>query len=293
MPDTILRSQVFRDAEFPLAVQRIPQHGSGDDQHAHAFHELVLIMKGHGTHAVGPESYKLETGDVFVIQGDTTHGYMETDKMTLVNILYDPDQLRIPHADLGGLPGYQALFCVEPQVRRHRKFQSRLRLGIDELARASNLVAELAEELTSRTPGYRFMATTHLMRLLGYLSRCYSQLDLDLTRPVNQISKVLGYLERHFTEPVQVADLVKVAGMSQTSLMRHFGQVMERSPVDYLIHLRVNHAKRLLRGTQFSISEVALQSGFCDSNYLARQFRRVAGVSPREYRRQAAGSALP
>lgn len=279
------RTQVFQDPNFPLAVKRIPQHHAGDEQHSHDFDELVLITAGRGSHAVGAETYPLEAGDVFVINGDTTHAYPQTNHLSLVNLLYDPQQLRIPQADLAGLPGYQALFLVEPMVRSRQKFSSRLRLGIDELRRARGLVAELDEELEKRPPGYQFMAVTHLMRLMGYLSRCYSQSQLDQVRPVNQVSKVLGHMERHFSEPLQIADLSAVAGMSQTSLMRHFRDVVQCSPVDYLIRLRVAHAKRLLRASNAPMSEIASQCGFCDSNYLARQFRRVTGHSPRQYRR--------
>ena len=73
--------------------------------------------------------------------------------------------------------------------------------------------------------------------------------------------------------------------MSQTSLMRTFGQIMGRSPTDHLIRLRVSKAQELLRRTTLPVTEIALAVGFCDGNYLARQFRRITGTSPSEYRR--------
>ncbi len=275
--------QVFPDPALRLAVMRIPEHGTSG-QHSHTFHELVLIVDGHGKHAVGNEVYDIETGDVFVVLGDTTHGYPEADKLSLINVLYDPVHLRIPLADLGSLPGYHALFTVEPSLRRQHSFQNRLRLSIDQLAATTELVAEAEVEIHGERRGHRFMAVTHLMRLLCYLSRCYSQMETPAARPVKQISEVLGYLERHYAEPLTVEDLTRVANMSQSSLMRQFRAVLGRSPIDHLIRLRIARARHLLRYTNDPISVISDAVGFTDSNYFSRQFRKIAGISPRDFR---------
>ncbi len=284
---TTVWTDVFTDPAIRLRVMRIPAHGSsGSSQHSHAFHELVVIVDGHGKHGVGNEVYDIEAGDVFVILGDTSHGYPETARLSLINILYDPTHLGIPQADLGGLPGYHALFTIAPRMRRRQKFENWLQLSIDQLAQVTRLVAEMEEELNGRNRGYRFMATTHLMRLIAYLSRAYSQQELDQTRPVTQISELLGYMERHSAEPLTVTDLMGIANMSQTSLMRKFHEVLGRSPINYLIRLRIAKARQLLRGTDLPISDIAFEVGFSDSNYFARQFRHITGISPKECRGQ-------
>lgn len=281
----ILHANVFPDPGLRLNVIRYPCHAAGDAQHRHDFHELVLILAGSGKHAVGSEVYDLESGDVFVILGDTSHGYPETHDLSLINILYDPILLGIPTVDLGALPGYHALFTVEPRIRRHGNFRNRLRLTDEQVAQSTAIVARIEEELNGRERGYGFTAVTHLMQLIAYLSRCYSHLEKDRRRPVSQISEVLGYMERHYAEPLSVEDLTRVARMSQTSLMRTFKQVMGRSPIDHLLRLRVSRAKSLLRRSDHPVTEIAFQVGFNDSNYFARQFRRVANLSPRDYRK--------
>jgi AraC-like DNA-binding protein len=284
---------VFGSGGFPLAVRRCPSHGTILTQHSHTFHELVLIVAGHGRHAVGDITYELGPGDVFVVLGDTTHGYPEADDLSLINILYDPAGLGFPLADIGSLPGYHALFTLEPQIRQQQNFRSRLRLDLAQLTAATELVAQMEEELDRRERGNGFVAIGHLMRLIGFLSRCYSSLEARPRRPLAQLSEVLGYMERHLAEPLTVADLTRVAHMSQTSLMRCFRQVLGRSPIEYLIGLRVSRARELLRGTDLRVTEIAFRVGFGDSNYFCRQFRKLAGTSPREWRRQrrAAGRA--
>jgi len=283
-PRRIQHASVFVDASLRLSVMRQPAHGPVSVQHSHDFHELVLVLSGAGKHAVGKEIHNLAAGDVFVILGDTTHGYPETQRLSLINILYDPNLLGVPVLDLGALPGYHALFMVEPRVRQQGNFRNRLRLSEEQLANATRLVALMEDELGGRRRGYGFAAVTHLMQLIGYLSRCYSSLEEDIRRPVSQISEVLGYMERHFAEPLTVADLTRVAHMSQTTLMRTFNRIMGRSPIDHLLRLRISKARSLLRRTDVPVTEIAFQVGFNDSNYFSRQFRRLSGSSPRDYR---------
>ena len=275
---------MFESTNTPLRVMRVPSHGILSTQHSHDFHELVVILDGHGKHQVASDTYDIEAGDVFVILGDTTHGYPETENLSLINILFDPDRLRIPRNDIENLPGYHALFAVEPQLRSRGNYRSHLRLSTGELGYVAELIAELEEELVEKKPGYRFMAVSHLMRLIGYLSRRFMDTQLDRNRPIAQISRLLGYMNQRYAEPITVEDLTDVAHMSQSSLMRTFHQITGRSPIDYLIRLRVSKAEIQLRSTNASITAIAQTSGFIDSNYFTRQFRRIHGVSPRQYR---------
>ena len=60
---------------------------------------------------------------------------------------------------------------------------------------------------------------------------------------------------------------------------------MNRSPMDYLIRMRIDKAVHLLRRGGMRVTEVSEAVGFNDSNYFARQFRQVTGQSPREVAR--------
>lgn len=275
---------VFPDRNFRLHVMRIAPHAMSQHQHSHDFEELVLILDGHGKHQVGEETYDLSAGDVFVMLGDMSHCYPETSELSLINLLYDTSNLRLPRADLGALPGYHALFQVEPRLRQYQRFQNRLKLSMAELGRLVGLIAELEGELRSKAPGSRFLATAHFMRVIGLLARAYTRMPAGKERPLNQISELLGYLEQHYAEPLTIEDLTKKALMSQSTLFRVFRHIMGRSPMDYLIQLRVGKAAQLLRRESLRISEISEVVGFSDSNYFSRQFHKVMGVSPRGYR---------
>lgn len=279
--------EVFADPAFRLRVMRVSEQTPGAEPHAHEFEELVVIVGGKGTHRIGEEEYAIEMGEVFVVLRGMSHHYPATHGLSLINILYDPRRFRLPRADLGALPGYHALFEIEPRLRQRERFKNRLKLPVEELGQFLNIVAEIEEELVERNPGYRFMATAHFERLLGFISRAYAHVSKPVARPVTQISEVLAYIERHYAEPLTVEDIAGEVGMSPTTLFRNFKEIMDRSPIDYLIRLRIDKAAQLLRRGGMRVGEVSGAVGFNDSNYFARQFRRITGRSPRESAREA------
>jgi AraC-like DNA-binding protein len=283
----MLRSAVvFPERDFPIHVIRTDRHGP-TSLHSHEFNELVLIVSGRGRHLTERGDHPIEAGDVFAIRGDMRHGYADVEQMGLVNILFSPRRLRLPLNDLGNVPGYHALFRLEPRMRDRSGFRNRFRLTPDRLSEATRIVALLQEELNARRPGYRFLATGHLMNLIGFVSRCCSIVESREERPLMQMSRLLSYLEERFHEPLTVQQLTGVAGMSESTLMRSFRRLLGRSPIDYLIRLRVSKACELLQHGDLRITEVAYECGFGDSNYFSRQFRKVTGQTPRDYRRLA------
>ncbi len=282
---TIRSSHVFGGEGFPLKLARHEDHGGSRHPHRHEFHELVVLLGGRGTHVTDHGDYRIEAGDVFMIRGDMTHTYADVEKMSLVNILFQPRRLGLPLQLLNDLPGYHVLFRIEPRLRRAGRFGQRLKLAEDELAEAATQIASLEEELEQRAEGYRFMACMRLMHLLGYLSRCYSKAELSRHRPLMRLGEVLSYMERNLGEPITVAQLASIASMSESTLTRRFRRVVHRSPIEHLLRLRIDRACRMLLNPDLNITEVSLRCGFTDSNYFSRQFKAVVGRSPRAYRR--------
>jgi AraC family transcriptional regulator len=98
-----------------------------------------------------------------------------------------------------------------------------------------------------------------------------------------KLRKILAHIHANIRGSVGVEDLAKQAGISRA----HFAEVFKNStgstPYDYLIQCRLVRAQELLSGGDLRISEVAEASGFYDQSHLSRHFRKILGLSPREY----------
>jgi AraC family L-rhamnose operon transcriptional activator RhaR/AraC family L-rhamnose operon regulatory protein RhaS len=149
-------------------------------------------------------------------------------------------------------------------------------------------VDNLEEELRTRAAGFKFMATASFMQVVGFLSRCFGRAKNPDSRALLRIGTAISHLEANFQEPIDLDQLAGFAHMSKRNFMRSFQAAMGNSPIAYLVQLRVNRGASLLRRTELSITDIAYQVGFSDSNYFARQFNKLLGVSPRQYRKQQA-----
>jgi AraC family L-rhamnose operon transcriptional activator RhaR len=285
MVRTLTKRDWFHPDGFPICVaRREPQEPFG--LHTHEFSELVLITGGTGRHVLGQDSWILSPGDVFVIAGTRPHAYSDLRDLCLINIFFDPEALPFDPLDLPALPGYHALFTLEPAWRRRHRFQSRMHLTPSELDVAMGLVAQLESELEDRSAGFGLLATAAFMQLIGYLSRCYGRSNNPDSRALLQIANAISYLETNYAEEIDIDKLAEIAAMPRRSFVRAFRSATGQSPIAYLIELRLSRAAALLRNGGDSVTDVAYRVGFSDSNYFSRQFRKAHGVSPRDYYRQ-------
>jgi AraC-like DNA-binding protein len=289
---TLRKGDWFHPDGFPLVVaRRNPQEPFG--LHSHEFAEIVIITGGTGLHVSGHESWPLAAGDVFVIGGERPHDYRDMDGLKLINILFDPADLRMDLLDLPTLAGYHALFTLEPVWRRRHQFKSRLHLAPRDLGTVVAIVDRLDAELQTRAPGFGFLAMAHYMHLIGFLARCYGRARNPDSRALLRLAEAICYLEANYAEPVDLDELASTAHMSKRGFIRAFRAAMGSSPIAYLIQLRINRAAELLRHTAQNVTEVAFRVGFSDSNYFTRQFHKLLGVTPGTYRQQHTLGRLP
>lgn len=279
----------FHPDGFPISVERRePQERF--DSHAHEFTELVIVTGGKCLHVSGQDSWELTAGDVFVIAGAREHEYRELADLRLLNILYQPGQLQMGLLDLPSVAGYHALFTLEPTRSHRQPTKGRLHLNRKELAPIMELTERLEYELQTRDPGFGFMATATFMQIIGQLSRCYGSSPSPDGKALLRIGEALSHLERNIHREVNLENLARIAHMSQRSFLRVFHSATGTSPLAWVIGQRINRACSLLRHSDRRVTEIAFDVGFNDSNYFTRQFRKITGLSPRDYRlRQGAG----
>ena len=255
--------------------------------HKHDFTELVIITGGSGKHIIDGYEYPISAGDVYVISGEVSHGFKDVTDLTLFNIIFDAGQIFNHNNDLKKLAGFQALFTLEPFYRKDHKFKSRLRLERNKMNYAMQLLDIMADEYARRDDGYYSIIQSYLTILVAFLSREYSEAgggsaSLKLLR----LAKAVAYMEKNYTKPVRLEDLSSMSCLSSRHFNRIFLQNYKTSPIEYLIRLRLDHACKSLRIKEMSITQIAQESGFPDSNYFSRLFKHKYGVTPNGYRKR-------
>lgn len=91
-----------------------------------------------------------------------------------------------------------------------------------------------------------------------------------------------AFIQRNYSADIGLSDIAEVCGLSPTHLCVVFREHFGRSPIDYLLHVRIREAKVRL-GMGHSVKETANAVGFHSQHYFARLFRRRTGMAPTEF----------
>ena len=100
-----------------------------------------------------------------------------------------------------------------------------------------------------------------------------------------QRRKAMAYIEEHLAEPISLAVLAGMVGLSACYFCRAFRRSFGMPPQRYQLSQRIERAKSLLAKHAASVTDVGLTVGYNDASAFCTAFRRVAGLTPSAYRR--------
>lgn len=98
------------------------------------------------------------------------------------------------------------------------------------------------------------------------------------------VARAEHYIEQHFSENITVQQLAKLGNMSVSSFNRIFKKETKLTPIEYLIEIRIQKSKKLLRRKHIPITEIAISCGFSSSAHFSSSFSRLFNTTPSEYR---------
>jgi len=120
---------------------------------------------------------------------------------------------------------------------------------------------------------------------IGHISTALEQKRRISEEAKRLVRLAMVFLHENYSEQISRRDIAKHVGITEDHLTFCFRQELGITPIVYLQRYRINQAKRLLKESNQSITEVAFNVGFSDSGYFSRIFRREVGMSPDTFRR--------
>ena len=101
-----------------------------------------------------------------------------------------------------------------------------------------------------------------------------------------RIKQVLHYIDDNLSEEITIDELSKLIAVSESVLLKSFKQTVGTSPINYVQKKRIDKARYLIITTDKKISDIASECGFNDMSYFAKQFKKLVGVNPKEYKKE-------
>lgn len=248
--------------------------------HHHPEFELTLTLNSRGQRFIGDHVGNYEHGDLVLVGPNLPHTWASREKL---------DE-SAPHVALVFWFRKQWIEGLVADTVEFRPIERLIAGASTGLAFKAELGLELAgefEAIYERPPAERVLGLIQiLLRIAGAGSM--QPLATRVPQPVEgsrqRIDRVLLHLHQHYHQPLRLAELADIASLSVSGLHRMFQKHTQMSISDYLISLRVGEACSRLSGTKQPIQHIASEIGYASLANFNRQFRRLRGMSPRDYR---------
>lgn len=150
-----------------------------------------------------------------------------------------------------------------------------------------NYLNQLINEIENKEFNYELICKciltlfiTHIIRRtasLQFVEESQEKLNLECI-------KIKNYIDSHYSQNITLDFLSDLTYMNKFHLVHTFTKQIGISPINYVINKRIQEAKNLLSTTGYSIRDIASIVGFSSSSYFSQMFKKVTGVSPKNYR---------
>ena len=247
-------------------------------------HSLILPLgplEARSCASVSIEEYEMERrlspGEIAIIPAGVSSlwRWQNSRQREVLHIYLDPQfvQKTAEACDLN-----HGQIAIDPQLGVRDEQLSYLAMSLLYEMKEENVVGRLYADSVA------FVVAMQLIRRYSCLK------DVRISRggmAPQKLRRAIGYISDHLDQEqeISLAVVAEEVGMSYYHFSRAFKQSMGLSPINYITHQRMERAKRLLLETELSIAEIALRAGFSSQSHFTTSFRRLAGVTPRSYRR--------
>jgi AraC-like DNA-binding protein len=251
--------------------------------------QLELLKATFVTHSFVPHTHDtyvvgvIESG-VEMFRRDSELYYATPNKVILVN----PNQL---HTGSAGVPEgwtYRTLYPTVAQMQQATQeifetddapYFPKAVIADKKLAAQVRAFHQAAEQGTKLEQDSTFL--TMLSSLVSrHAERALTLNNIRLEHEA--VKKVKGFLETHPSAEISLQDLAKIASLSSFHLLRVFKKELGVTPHAYQIQQRVHLAKQFVKQGK-TLAEVALETGFHDQSHMGFHFKRLVGVTPRQF----------
>lgn len=263
---------------FAGESQTLPDHRLGPK--VYDYFLLHFVEQGKGRFRTESAAYDLHEGDCFLILPEQLVSYASD--------LTEPWRYRwIAFAGTRAAElVQQAGFAPEQPVFRHGP-GSPIPAMLDRVLRA----------FQSKKTSAHLLSLGLLYQLMG---EAQETLVKESALPTGEagvqriVKQMIHYMASQYAHPVSIEQMCSSLGYNRAYLSRIFKRATGIAPVTYLLKLRIDKSRQLLRERpELSIEQIAASVGLTDPLYFSRQFRRFHHESPSEYRRSVSGAEKP
>lgn len=258
--------------------------------HSHPELELVYIVESYGKRIIGNSVEHFEAGDMVFLGSDIPHIWLN-DEMYYRGISKLKAKAIVVYfnKDIFGPLFYE--------LKETNKIGTLFNQATRGLCISGKTNALVAQKLSAILKKKDFDVIVGLFEILSILSNsndiafinteAYTRVD-EKSR-TDRLSEVFKFVKENYQEDISLSAIAKLANLTPPSFCRLFKSRTKKHFVEYLNEVRVSNACKFLMETDMGISEIAYECGYKTVSNFNKLFKKITGVTPKEYKKNTAG----
>lgn len=275
------------ESEEGFAFKAIRSPGFDCPWHVHPEYELILVIQGHGYRIVGDNISRLSAGDLVLVGPGLPHIWQdERGSGGRASVYF----LLIQFEDKFLGDGLLRLPAMEPL----RRLLHRARRGLHIVGKTHGKVAALMKHMADLKGMDRVLQFLQILAALAGSEDCEPIASPGFAADTSlydqeRMDRVFQFLNSKVGEPVRLSETARIVNLSEGAFSRFFRLHTGKTFPEFVNELRIGRACTLLMEDNLNITEVAYECGFTNLSNFNRQFLRLKGLSPHEFRLQLQG----
>ena len=271
MLSELLISEIIPNGNFFTALTT----ANNNQVHCHEFVEIFYVVSGSADHILNGQKTPVSSGDVYIIKPTDYHCFKSSDSTTNFihrDICISVDEYKEICTFLD-LPSFEEM--LHSTTTLHSK------LDVETITFLERTFNEFTLDINNKS--YNRLCRTIASSILLFISNTNSQ--FNRTALPSWIQDILDLLRSPYLYNQSVSEITKDIPYTKQHICNTFKKYMGQSITEYFLYQRLNYAKYLLLSTADSIANIANITGFNNTSFFYRSFKKQFGVTPSELRK--------
>ena len=287
MKDIRLREATSHGApDFPMQYYYVDESHPRYEMtlHWHSEFEINCILYGKGEFICGDHKFITSEGDILLLPPNMLHAAYPYENNDLVYdaLVFHPVMLGANSNDRCTTE------CIRPVMNGTIKINLPIRSTLNNYSELKSTVERIFSYAHGNRSQLDLLLKSELLRLFWLIENdekniCRTDADISYSEIVRP---ALEFMMKNFQEDISIEQLAELVHLSKSYFMGCFKKAVGVGAIEHLTQLRINAACEALSNTDTLISDIAFNCGYSNLSNFNRQFKKIVGCSPNEYKKR-------